>query len=126
MVWYGMVWYGMVWHGMVWHGSLHCRHDHVFFARATCYVRVHASCNQVSARRIDGSSVSCDTNGHSLCSHGRDSGSYPHVQRAHVTVHVNAGVHRILVAKCRGETSGEGTCDLAFSLDVNFSLVEVG
>ena len=27
--------------------------------------------------------------------HGRDSGSYTHVQRARVTVRVNAGVHRM-------------------------------
>ena len=30
--------------------------------------------------------------------HGRDSGSYTHVQRARVTVRVNAGVHRGLGA----------------------------
>ena len=33
--------------------------------------------------------------GTAFCIHGRDGGSYTHVQRARVTVRVNAGVHRI-------------------------------
>ena len=33
--------------------------------------------------------------GTAFCVHGRDGGSYTHVQRARVTVRVNAGVHRI-------------------------------
>ena len=44
--------------------------------------------------------------------HGRDSGSYTHVQRARVTVRVNAGVHRIFGrhhAKCREKKLHGGT-----------------
>ena len=45
-------------------------------------------------------------------------GSYTHVQRARVTVRVNAGVHRIFgghLAKCR-EQKLHGDGDLAFRL----------
>ena len=44
--------------------------------------------------------------GTAFCVHGRDGGSYAHVQRARVTVRVNAGVHESKVAillKSRGK-----------------------
>ena len=85
-----------------------------FFARAACHVRVHASCNLVrpdvraECRRgwdrillLSGTArrrSHVTPTGTAFFIHGRDSGSYTHVQRARVTVRVNAGVHRCLGA----------------------------
>ena len=104
------------------------------FARAACHVRVHASCNLVRqdtrteclrgwdmifAFEQDGSTgrrSHVTPTGTAFCIHGRDSGSHTHVQRARVTVRVNAGVHRIKVAIMPNveKKNFTGTCDLAF------------
>ena len=120
--------------------SLHCRHDHVFFARATCHVRVHASCNQVrpdaraacrrgwdmdQAFQREGSTdrrSHVTPTGTAFCIHGRDGGSCPHVQRARVTVHVNAGVHRIFGGHLAKRKKLTGARNLAFEImTFNFS-----
>ena len=89
-----------------------CRHDHVFL-RASCLScagacllqpgppgcarGVPSQLGQKFAFDRDGSKdrrSHVTPTGTAFFIHGRDSGSYTHVQRARVTVRVNAGVHR--------------------------------
>ena len=62
--------------------------------------------------------------GTAFFNHGRDSGSYTHVQRARVTVRVNAGVHRGLgaIMPKKSRKKNHGIYNLVFKLYLSIVL----